>query len=187
MMRALLDWNDGKLSWSEVQQRRRNVDGAYKRDRDECRPDFESLWPFCDPELLNHVTDCLITGRLAASETGFVATDAKSGEQQAASAAALFIGQKLHVDMLRGLKEKISEELEKKSADTRADTEEIFAENAPRNESIMTLYWKIKREGASGKPEIQIALEFTEGDRKRAESLLRGVRRLRNRLSSSLF
>ena len=47
----------------------------------------------------------------------------------------------------------------------------------PRNDDIMRLAREIQKGERLGLPKIQVALEFTKGNRPRAESLLRGLRR----------
>jgi hypothetical protein len=95
----------------------------------------------------------------------------------------MITGQRLHVALLDRLKQSIFEALESKGADTGADLETFLAKVAPRKADIATLHMRLVREGGRGKSENQIALEFTNGDCKRAGSLLRGVRRYRIRLS----
>jgi hypothetical protein len=85
--------------------------------------------------------------------------------------------------LLRDLRKQIFEALESNRADTSADTADLLAEAAPRNDDIALLHLKIIREKRPGKSEISIALEFTNGAPTRAASLLRGVRRYRQRLS----
>lgn len=71
-------------------------------------------------------------------------------------------------------------------ADKSADIEKIMAENEPRNEDVRSLHLKLQRDAGPGKSQIAIALEFTGDNEVRANSLLRGVRRYRNKLKSAL-
>jgi hypothetical protein len=62
-------------------------------------------------------------------------------------------------------------------ADNGADTKKKKRFHSPENAEILQLAAKIKRERGSGNSKNQIALDFTDGDHKKAASLLRELRR----------
>ncbi len=65
------------------------------------------------------------------------------------------------------------------SADTRADTSRKNLTRVPRNNDVLRLHQKLVKEADKGRSQIDIARDFTEGDAKKADSLLRAVRRFR--------
>ncbi len=174
-------WGDGKIKWPEVKKRTQQIDEVHQLDRDTFTYEVETLWRYCDPDQLAKADELLREGQLAVSEDRIV--DEKSSHQIALSGVALIMGQRLYAHLLRGLRDRILEVLEAERADTGADIEALLAKIAPRNDDIATLYLKIIREKRSGKSENQIALDFTDDDKARADTLLRGVRRYRERLA----
>jgi hypothetical protein len=180
----LFDLDDGKLAFSEMIARVKEIDEAHQRDRDTSLTEIESLWPYCEIDLLSAAGDYMSQGGMAVAGSQSV-VDEKTANEFARSGALLFLGQRLHVTALQRLRHRIFEALESKSADTGADIEALLAKLAPRNDDIASLHLKLIREQKPGKSQNQIALDFTKGDRERAASLLRGVRRYRNRLKDS--
>ena len=181
-VRLLFDLDDGKIRFEDLVLRVRQIDDAHQQDRDTSTTEIKALWPYCEIELLEAAGEHMSKGGLAVVG-GSEVTDEQTANEFAKSTIGLVLGQRLHVTALQRLRQRIFVALETKGADTGADTEAFLAETAPRNDDIAVLYLKIIREKQPGMSEKQIALDFTDGDKVRANSLLRGVRRYRNRLS----
>jgi hypothetical protein len=181
-IRLLFDRDDGKLSFEELRRRMQPIDEAHHRDRDTSTVEIEELWPYCEPELLAGAAAYLNQAEPAVKGDEYV-KDEQTAQEFAKATVDLGLGQKIHLIALQRLRHRIFEAIESERADTGADIEEFLAKIAPRNADIATLHTKLIREQGSGKSQIEIALDFTDGDRDRADHLLRGVRRYRNRLN----
>ena len=182
-IRILFEWEEGKVNWDEVVKRLRSINESHQRERDIKMSDASGLWPYCEEELIAAAEENFEKGGLARINGAKMVTDEKTARQFARSSVLFLLGQRIHITALQDLRNRVFEALEQQSADTRADTESLLASAAPRNEDVALLYLKILREKGPGKSEMQIALEFTDGNRARADTLLRGVRRYKKRLS----
>ncbi len=88
---------------------------------------------------------------------------------QAAKELALYVG-----------KERPAEVVDRADkADKRADIKPKKHITVPRNNEVLRLYQLLEKEDGNGRSKKDIALEFTEGKQKKADSLLRSVRRIR--------
>jgi len=180
-IRYLWDYADGKISWEELRRRTQQIDEVHQRVRDSAITEIEALWPFCEIELLAAAGDHMEHGGLAIA--GIEVRDQQGANKLAKSSAELLMGQRLHVTALQRLRHRIFESLEAKGgADAGADIEAFLAKIAPRNADVADLHVKLIRLAGSGKTQNEIALDFADGKRDRAASLLRGVRRYRERL-----
>jgi hypothetical protein len=73
-------------------------------------------------------------------------------------------------------------EPERGRADRSADTKKKKRLYVPQNKDVLKLAQKLERDAGNGLSQNKIALEFTEGDKRRASSLLKGVWRYRQSL-----
>lgn len=71
--------------------------------------------------------------------------------------------------------------------DTDADTRKKSLVNPPRNPKTLELYLRLEGRDPKETSERAFATDFCDGDAKEAETLLKGVRRFRNRLKEAGF
>lgn len=71
------------------------------------------------------------------------------------------------------------------AADSKTDSRKNSWEKIPENPRVVQLARLIAKDPDASRNQIDIALEFTHGDRKEAENLLRQVRRWRGRLAKA--
>ncbi|MFC1597190.1 hypothetical protein ACFL5Q_04525 [Planctomycetota bacterium] len=74
------------------------------------------------------------------------------------------------------------EGLAERTADSETDSAKLNALRVPDNPEILRLAKKIRQERQTGATMKEIAIDFTDGDETKAESLLRQLRRYRNLL-----
>lgn len=186
-LRHYLDLGEGKIDFPTLQRHFQQVGEFHASDRNNYVPDAPALLQYFAPESADVLQEAL---NLGGHSTSFTPANPVQAEQWAASAISLITGQRLHVLLLRDLKKRIEEKLEasnqKTSADSSADIEKILAKIAPQNEAVRNLHLKLQREMGSSTSQRQIAIEFTDGDAPRADSLLRQVRRYRKKLEAAL-
>ena len=178
--RNLFEFVDRAITLETLQSRQHQIDSHFQSDRTDRSPNCDDLWQYCLPEAVRDMNEL---GTLGAAVTQPVAADASEADLSAHAAriAHWLAALKLRASLLALLRGQLAERLERAdvpvSADTVADAAKKIAGIEPRNSDILLLYARIERERQLR------SSDFTEGNVKRAESLLRGVRRYRQSLA----
>ncbi len=142
-------------------------------------PSSDLLWDYCDRTAIKVATKMTAEGAFALSE----AVKTADAEKIIAAYDTICHGNRLQVQSLQQLRDKLVAAIE--GADTCADIEKILLEIGPENRDVLLLHRKLLREARPGVTNIGIALDFTDNNRTRANSLLRQVRRYKQDLRSS--
>ena len=179
---------DGKITFEELRQGSQQLLEHGEADQNNFLPDPFELMSHCDPDAVQLMHELGKAGRACA--TG----EAMQGVKDDATAAKFWDtvlnwgrAHSLHLALLRDLSGRIATALDMPSgADKSADIAKIMEKLAPRNDEVSQLHRKLLLEEGSGKSQNAIALEFTDGDKERATSLLRQVRRYRENLKAAL-
>lgn len=141
-------------------------------------PSFDVLLPYVDPTAFANARQRLESSKDALRSAAKNPKDdfkfpGSAITALASLAKALFDFTKL----FRALRAEIFERLEKATADSGADKKRKNMPKVPQNLEIVRLAQIIGRNKEPGETQLSIALRFTKGDRKKADSLLRQVRR----------
>lgn len=185
-LELFLEFGDGHVGFEQLQRGLATLQAGGEELLNNYVAGTELVWPYCSPLGVARFKHFHAQGAeaiddglrlLASTRHATFANMVVAGYAMATHA------QHLHVSLLKSLQGTILPALESAGADAGADTEAFLARIHPRNDAIANLHAKLVRERDTGKAQIQIALDFTSGSRKQADSLLRGVRRYRKKLS----
>ncbi len=132
-LRLLNDFGDGKITFAELSARNREIDDTQKRDKDGTLAEIDTLWPYCEIELLQAAGDHMSQGGMAVA--GLTVADETMANQWLKSCIELLQGQRLHAIALLRLRERIFQALEGR-ARTRARTRRLFWQKSNRVKGI---------------------------------------------------
>lgn len=158
-------------------------------------PSNDLLAGFIDQEALNKIGQ---NRQAAAARLSSIARGQITDEHWAPAAAAILQvadADSAFVGLLKTLRDRIMIKLESSESaapratfteDSGADTKQkkspICDLHLPENPEVLRLAAEIQKKSGAGISQRQVAIEFTEGDRRKADSLLRQLRRFPNLL-----
>ena len=171
------------ISAAVYDRRLASIERAQEQAADDYVPGADELWPYFDQKSLKQMQSLFEASRPDSSILGATERSSENFLGMMAAAVVANIGaQRMHVALLKQLRFDVAKALE--HADIRADTEKVLARSLPKNDKILALHHRLCHKRDSGESEMSIALEFTDGNRTLADTLLRGVRRHRKRMST---
>jgi len=182
-LQSLQDMLDDPKPLTSQLDLQRRLGEASRRHWAEGGPSFDILEPYVDAGEMRRLFDRRQRVRHRMDSLSKNATRTSRGLRSWLNA----LGDLVRVDgdivaVFQRLQGRVLHRLEEVGADTRADTLRRIARFLPRNHEITRLYLAIENAQPTDSSEGELALDFTHGDAQRAQTLLRGVRRYRQRL-----
>ena len=185
-------FGNSQIIFAELNEQVDELRANHERDQNNYAPSAEHLLPYCDPGLVVTLTSLCEVGAFAFTRSlqHNPIKDQADADKFARSHVSYTCSRKLKVYLLRDLRDRIAEALQpgssRTAADTSADIARILAKIDPRNPDITGLQRFLERNRDSGESQRQLAIQFTDGNEKQADTLLRGLRRYRSNLTRAL-